>query len=296
MAERNQNSEGVFGVRIRYLDGGRRDRLDGPFVGKSRYSIGRAKESDIVLDSDWDSAGRDHASLVREGGRAFIVDRDTRNGTFVNDNDIGARGEVVANDIIRFGNEGPRIQIVELTFDGAPEKKQERGGTTFFRRKFDEHYSQRIGSMRKTQRILTWSLAVLVLVVVAGAFAAWRLDRDRETRRQEEIASLIKGYQKIIDEQKDKDAKRVEKEQEHQKERQKLTRETQRLRSKITSLESSLRDVTDRTLIENERIEGELTESRKILDQTQSLLDDQIENAGVIQSNKKNIEMATCYI
>jgi hypothetical protein len=71
-------------------------------VGARPVYVGRAATNDLVLDADTVS-GR-HASLWSDGGRVFVEDLRSRNGTFVN----GVRVEGVARardgDVVVFGD------------------------------------------------------------------------------------------------------------------------------------------------------------------------------------------------
>ena len=50
---------------------------------KEQTSIGRDRENDIVLDSD--SVSRRHAKIEHRDGHFFVIDLDSTNGTFIND-------------------------------------------------------------------------------------------------------------------------------------------------------------------------------------------------------------------
>lgn len=65
----------------------------------SRYSIGRDKSNDIVIDEDGISGF--HAELrVEDDDRVFLTDAGSINGTFVNGKQIKARTQLRANDVI----------------------------------------------------------------------------------------------------------------------------------------------------------------------------------------------------
>lgn len=66
----------------------------------SRYSIGRDKSNDIVIDEEGISGF--HAELrVEDDDRVFLTDAGSINGTFVNGKQIKARTQLRANDVIR---------------------------------------------------------------------------------------------------------------------------------------------------------------------------------------------------
>jgi len=83
------------------LPGGERERID-----RDRTVIGRGTEADIVLASD--SISRSHAILVRDAGGFLVLDDDSRNGTFVNGEPIGAEPQRLDDgDVIVVGGALP---------------------------------------------------------------------------------------------------------------------------------------------------------------------------------------------
>jgi serine phosphatase RsbU (regulator of sigma subunit)/pSer/pThr/pTyr-binding forkhead associated (FHA) protein len=83
--------------------GGRQRRLD---ITKSPLTIGRAEECDAAI-ADL-KVSRQHAKLVIEGGEYYIVDCESRHGTFVNGSRF-ERAKLKNNDEITFGVAGVRI-------------------------------------------------------------------------------------------------------------------------------------------------------------------------------------------
>lgn len=68
----------------------------------NRISIGRSEESDISLGEP--EVSRVHAVLSRRGGKLWIADLGSANGTSVNGAHVGAEGvEVGAGDMLSFG-------------------------------------------------------------------------------------------------------------------------------------------------------------------------------------------------
>jgi hypothetical protein len=65
--------------------------------------IGRAPENGLVVAEA--TVSSNHASVWVEGGQAWIKDLGSRNGTFVNDERIGAPTQVTPSDVIRLGPE-----------------------------------------------------------------------------------------------------------------------------------------------------------------------------------------------
>lgn len=82
----------------RQSDVGQRYVLDKPLL-----SIGRGRENDIVLLSD--AVSRRHGRLDRRGAEVFVVDLDSTNGTFVNDESrLRAERRLNAGDLVRVGD------------------------------------------------------------------------------------------------------------------------------------------------------------------------------------------------
>src|SRR6478735_916090 len=80
----------------------------GPFAGQSvvlgdaPLTFGRKSDNDVVIVSV--SASRLHAEILVEDGTYVLHDRDSRNGTYVNDNRV-TRHELTPGDTIRIGDE-----------------------------------------------------------------------------------------------------------------------------------------------------------------------------------------------
>ncbi|MCU1331296.1 MAG: Serine phosphatase RsbU, regulator of sigma subunit [Candidatus Angelobacter sp.] len=91
------------GAAILIEAGGRQRRLD---VTKSPLTIGRAEECDATI-ADL-KVSRQHAKLVIEDGDYYIVDCESRHGTFVNGSRC-ERAKLKNNDEITFGVAGVKI-------------------------------------------------------------------------------------------------------------------------------------------------------------------------------------------
>jgi S1-C subfamily serine protease len=80
-------------------------------LDKDVVRFGRAPGNDVVFDPEYDrDASGDHAELRREGGEWVLVDRGSRNGTFVGGDRIDRR-PLRSGDEVTFGAKGPRIRI-----------------------------------------------------------------------------------------------------------------------------------------------------------------------------------------
>ena len=64
-----------------------------------KFILGRNPDCDIVIPIT--SVSREHAEIVRVSGQFFIEDKQSRNGTFVNNQAITARTLLKNNDQIR---------------------------------------------------------------------------------------------------------------------------------------------------------------------------------------------------
>lgn len=70
-------------------------------LGQQPVSIGRAPDSDLVVQDDYSSTR--HARLLNWNGRWMVQDLDSTNGTFVNDERIGQPTEIRAGSSVRIG-------------------------------------------------------------------------------------------------------------------------------------------------------------------------------------------------
>jgi hypothetical protein len=96
--------------------------LNGPSRGEAfpvrmgRNVIGRDKRSDIVINDD--QASSHHADLVfrPEERRFILMDHNSTNGTYVNENEIEPRRDLIEKDIVRIGSH--RFLFSPLCHDG----------------------------------------------------------------------------------------------------------------------------------------------------------------------------------
>lgn len=70
-------------------------------IGQHPLRIGRAPDNDVVLADDTVSSR--HATFWVEGGRVWVRDQGSRNGTFVNDRRINAATPLDPDDRVRLG-------------------------------------------------------------------------------------------------------------------------------------------------------------------------------------------------
>jgi FHA domain/Trypsin-like peptidase domain len=80
-------------------------------LDKDVVRFGRAPDGDVVFDPEYDrDASGQHAEARREGAAWVIVDRGSRNGTFVNGERVERRG-LRSGDEVMFGGKGPRVRL-----------------------------------------------------------------------------------------------------------------------------------------------------------------------------------------
>ena len=70
-------------------------------LGEGPVSIGRAADSDLVIQDDYTSTR--HARLLNWGERWMVQDLDSTNGTYVDDLRIGQPTEVRSGSAVRIG-------------------------------------------------------------------------------------------------------------------------------------------------------------------------------------------------
>ena len=76
-------------------------------ISKERFTIGRERGRVDYCISDNTAVGRMHAIIVNRGGNAYVIDQNSRNCTYVNDQRAGANQEVKikSGDKITFADE-----------------------------------------------------------------------------------------------------------------------------------------------------------------------------------------------
>jgi len=78
------------------LDAGERFDLIGGL------SIGRSKESDVQIEDRYASGF--HARVFSRGGRYFVEDMDSTNGTLLNDATLKEEAELIDGDVVKIGD------------------------------------------------------------------------------------------------------------------------------------------------------------------------------------------------
>ena len=87
------------------LDAGERFDLFGGL------SIGRAGDADVRIDDRYASGL--HARVYSRGGRYYVEDMNSTNGTLLNDATVNGEAELVAGDMIRIGDTEFRFEPEE---------------------------------------------------------------------------------------------------------------------------------------------------------------------------------------
>ncbi len=82
-------------------------------LGPGENTMGRGSKNNIVIGAQGQLVSKNHAIVIFEPGGAFVEDKGSTNGTFVNNQKID-RQQLNEGDIIRLAKEGPEL---ELTFD-----------------------------------------------------------------------------------------------------------------------------------------------------------------------------------
>lgn len=77
---------------------------DSTYILRRHFTrIGRNHDNDIVLNSD--RVSRYHAEIMREGGEMKIIDKDSRNGVWLNGRRVNESAVIKSGDVIRVGRE-----------------------------------------------------------------------------------------------------------------------------------------------------------------------------------------------
>jgi hypothetical protein len=71
-------------------------------IHHGRAIIGRSSSADVMLDAD--TVSRRHALLIRQSGSTWLADLGSANGTYLNGAPVGDPVEIVAGDVLGFGD------------------------------------------------------------------------------------------------------------------------------------------------------------------------------------------------
>ncbi|MBI3952158.1 MAG: FHA domain-containing protein [Acidobacteria bacterium] len=77
-------------------------------------TIGRDPSNKLAFHQDEDDlVGRKHAKIIRHGDSFVIIDLNSRNGTFINNERLTGPRLLRSGDVIEFGAGGPRVQFYQ---------------------------------------------------------------------------------------------------------------------------------------------------------------------------------------
>src|SRR5215207_8419096 len=113
-------------IELRVLTGERAGQSD--WFEQSVISIGRHPSSDFQLDIKKDlDVSRRHGEIRFDGTGYKLYDRDSTNGTYLNDQQLppGGSRDLNNGDTIKFGAQGPTVAVL---ITSAPPAPVARGG------------------------------------------------------------------------------------------------------------------------------------------------------------------------
>ncbi|NDJ86481.1 MAG: FHA domain-containing protein [Chloroflexi bacterium] len=87
-------------------------RFDGQLESPDGFSIGRRETCDICIPYDT-SVSRLHAHLQLRDGELWLVDEDSRNGTFVGRTQVKEAMPLAVGELFRVGNTWLRVQTLQ---------------------------------------------------------------------------------------------------------------------------------------------------------------------------------------
>lgn len=97
-------------IELRILSGARSGQSE--VFEQQTILVGRKMSNDLRFDANADlDVSAMHAEIVERGSRWFVVDRDSTNGTFVNNVRVQGETQLKDGDIIAFGKHGPTVEV-----------------------------------------------------------------------------------------------------------------------------------------------------------------------------------------
>ena len=97
-------------IELRILSGARAGQTE--VFDQPSIVIGRKPSSDLRFDTHQDlDVSATHGEIIERGGRFFVADHRSTNGTFVNGQPVHAETEIKDGDIIAFGENGPTVEV-----------------------------------------------------------------------------------------------------------------------------------------------------------------------------------------
>ncbi len=89
-------------------------------LSKKKSVLGRSSNASIPLEDD--KASREHTSIVNEGGKFFLNDMGSTNGTYLNDLLVAAKMELRTGDMIRIGSSVFRFEALKSRGEALSER------------------------------------------------------------------------------------------------------------------------------------------------------------------------------
>lgn len=136
-------------------------------ISNERSVIGRSAECDFPLDVP--AISRRHAVILQDGGRFFVEDLESRNGTFVNEQRIANRAPLT---------DGDQLLICDQTFVFSSGREP---------RPFDGTGTSSLAEMVDDSTPSSARASVMATLDVAGGSASWRLSAKPEVK----LAALV---------------------------------------------------------------------------------------------------------
>lgn len=150
----------------------------------SPISVGRGPEAGLRLHPTLDlSVSVRHAILYPDGGRWWVRDLQSQNGTYHNGRRLDKPARVSGGDRITFGRDGPEVEVIVLEVGAA------RAAHAF------------LGGKSRRARRRAWMLpgAVVVIAVLVGIISVLAAVRQRELARwDEERAALLSRLDSVL--------------------------------------------------------------------------------------------------
>lgn len=160
---------------------------------RDSVSVGRGESNNLRLDAFQDQAASTHHCEIAWKNGAYVVrDKESRNGTYINGQKIGAEAPLPTGAVLRLGEKGPEFMATYGTASAAdarpaggavPAAKQGIGLMTL-EGKLNE-------AKKQVSRDYRWKLGVVVLgmlflLFAGGGIALWQWEKVQEKQRQQE--------------------------------------------------------------------------------------------------------------
>jgi hypothetical protein len=81
-------------------------------IHHGRAIVGRSSSAAVVLDSD--TISRRHALVIRQSGSVWLADLGSANGTYLNGSPVGDPVEILAGDVLGFGDASYAFRPLEV--------------------------------------------------------------------------------------------------------------------------------------------------------------------------------------